>query len=214
VLFTFLPVLTAAMYVRVDRRPETQHLRSEVLMVQLLAFTGGSGISGFFAHTFFADSTAETIGWPEGNPFQHEVAFANLALGVLGLVAVHRDDGFRDATVVAVTVFALGATLTHVVDIIENVNFAPGNTIQNIANLVRPTLLVLTLRATRRVDARAAASAWHSTVGKAALWAMATAATGFGLGYSIGAAPLGAAIGAICALMIIRQVALAASARA
>ena len=32
-----------------------------------------------------------------GNPFQLEVGFANLAVGILGIVAMGRRDGFREA---------------------------------------------------------------------------------------------------------------------
>jgi Family of unknown function (DUF6790) len=36
---------------------------------------------------------AESIGWPAGNPFQLEVGVANLAVGILGIVAMGRRDG-------------------------------------------------------------------------------------------------------------------------
>ena len=131
---------------------------------------------------------------------------------MLGFVAVHRGDGFRKQR--SWRSPCSPSVLTHVVDLVENDNVAPGNTIQNIANLVRPALLFFTLRATRTVDARSVPSARHAAVSHAALWAMASAATGFGIGYGIGAPALGAAIGAIVALTITRQVALAASAKA
>ena len=37
--------------------------------------------------------------------------FANLALGILGIVAAGRRDGFREAKVLAATIFAVGATV-------------------------------------------------------------------------------------------------------
>lgn len=36
------------------------------------------------AAAFFADSIANSIGWPAENPFQTEVAGANLGTGLLG----------------------------------------------------------------------------------------------------------------------------------
>jgi hypothetical protein len=87
-------------------------------MLYVLAVrVSGSAIGGFFAHAFLADEVADSIGWPTGSPFQLEVAFANLALGILAVLAMNRRDGFRDATVIAVTVFAGGATITHFTDI-------------------------------------------------------------------------------------------------
>jgi len=44
--------------------------------------------------------------------------------------------------VIAVTVFGVGATIVHVSDIIQTGNLAPGNTIQNVGNLLKPALLI------------------------------------------------------------------------
>jgi hypothetical protein len=112
----------------------------------------GSRIGGFFGHFFISDSVAESIGWPTGNPFQLEVGVANLAVGILGGVAMGRRDGFREATVIAATVFGVGATVVHVMDVIESGNLAPGNTIQNVSNLLRPALLIAFLAASRRAE--------------------------------------------------------------
>jgi hypothetical protein len=97
---------------------------------------------------------AESIGWPTGNPFQLEVGFANLAVGILGIVAMGRRDGFREATVIAVAVFGVGATIVHARDIIETGNLAPGNTLQNVGNLLKPALLIGFLVASRRRSVR------------------------------------------------------------
>jgi len=85
-------------------------------------------------------------------PFQLEVGFANLAVGILGIVAMGLRDGFRQATVIAGTVFGGGATVVHVMDVIESGNLAPGNTIQNVSNLLRPALLIAFLAASRRAE--------------------------------------------------------------
>jgi len=63
-----------------------------------------------------------------------------------------RRDGFREATVIAATVFAVGATVVHGMDVIDSGNLAAGNTIQNISNLLRPALLIAFLAASRRAE--------------------------------------------------------------
>ena len=63
-----------------------------------------------------------------------------------------RRDGFREATVIAVTVFGVGATIVHVSDIIDTGNMAPGNTLQNVGNLLNPALLIGFLAASRRTE--------------------------------------------------------------
>ena len=150
-LFGVLPLVLAAMHVWLDERVGHRAQRLEVFMLYMLAIgVAGSGIGGFFAHAFLADEVADSIGWPAGSPFQLEVAFANLALGILGILAMNRRDGFRDATVIAVTIFAGGATITHVIDIVETGNLAAGNTVQNAANILRPAVLIWLLLAIRR----------------------------------------------------------------
>jgi hypothetical protein len=88
------------------------------------------GVQGFvFAsgHLFFADRVADSIGWPPGNPFQFEVGLANLALGVLGVFAPGQDRDWWLATVLAFSVFYLGAAAGHVKEAVTERNFAPGN---------------------------------------------------------------------------------------
>ena len=143
--------MLATGHVWLDERVGHRAQRLEVFMLYMLAVgVAGSGIGGFFAHAFLADEVADSIGWPAGSPFQLEVAFANLALGILGILAMNRRDGFRDATVIAVTIFAGGATITHVIDIVETGNLAAGNTVQNAANVLRPAVLIWLLLAIRR----------------------------------------------------------------
>ncbi len=56
-----------------------------------MGVSGFKGIfGGFVMHNFFADEMARSIGWPVGNPFQIEVAFFNLAVGILGALTFFR----------------------------------------------------------------------------------------------------------------------------
>jgi NAD(P)-dependent dehydrogenase (short-subunit alcohol dehydrogenase family) len=52
---------------------------------------GVGGVFGFVGHTVYADIAAASIGWPPGNPFQTEVAVANLAIGSLASSATGLD---------------------------------------------------------------------------------------------------------------------------
>jgi Family of unknown function (DUF6790) len=108
--FSILPVIVAAGHLGLDRSSRPRDRRLEIFLMYLFGVgVAGSGIGGFFGHFFITDSVAESIGWPTGNPFQLEVGIANLAVGILGIVAMGRRDGFREATVIAVTVFGVGA---------------------------------------------------------------------------------------------------------
>jgi hypothetical protein len=99
-----------------------------IYLLWLIAWgIGAVSILGFVAHAFAADHTAMYIGWLPGSPFQFEIAVANLAMGVLGLMCIWLEDQFWLATIVSMTVFSWGAAYGHIRDIMINHNYAPGN---------------------------------------------------------------------------------------
>jgi hypothetical protein len=125
-VYSILRLIIAIGQVGLDKSSRSRERKIETFLLYLFGIgVSGSGIGGFFGHFFISDSVAKSIGRPTGNPFQLEVGFANLGLGILGIVAMGRRDGFREATVIAVTVFGVGATMVHVSDIIETGNLAP-----------------------------------------------------------------------------------------
>ena len=192
-IFSILPLLVAGAQILLDKSTNTRERRLEVVLIYLFALgVAGSGIGGFISHFFISDLVAESIGWPTGNPFQLEIAFANLAVGILGLISAGRRDGFREATVIAVTIFGVGATIVHLMDIVETGNLAAGNTFQNFANLIRPALLITFLVASRRAERSPASETstvefdtWRGSRVQAAGWMTAIVATGFGIGFAL-----------------------------
>lgn len=188
--FSVLPVLLATLHVRSDAGAKGRLRVVEVYLIYLFMLgVAAGGLSGFFGHVFMPDTVAESIDWPKGSPFQQEMGFANLALGVLGLIAAGRRDGFREAVVIAIAVVGVGATVVHVVDMVREGNLAPGNSIQNIGNLLKPALLIPILLVSRRSESDEASDLsfdpWRKTVLATAGIATAIVGTGFGIGFSI-----------------------------
>lgn len=217
-IYSLLPLLMAVGHVALDKTSSSRERRLEIFLLYLFGVgVAGSGIGGFFGHFFLSETVAESIGWPTGNPFQYEVGFANLALGVLGIVAMGRRDGFREATVLAVTVLGLGATIVHVRDIIETGNLAPGNTIQNISNVARPALLIGFLAASRRAERplnseghTSAFDTWRGPRIMAAALTTVSVAAGFSVGFAIDQPEIGTLFGillgaGLAALVIARS---------
>ena len=87
---------------------------------------GITGIYAFIMHAFFPDFTASSIGW-SSSPFQFEVAMADLAFGVLGILAFNASYGFRLATVIGSTCFLWGDAVGHVYQMLMHHNFSVGN---------------------------------------------------------------------------------------
>ena len=202
-IFSVLPLIIAAADMALDKSGRSRERRLEIFLLNLFGVgVTGSGIGGFFGHFFISDPVAESIGWPTGSPFQLEVLFANLAVGILGVVAMGRRDGFREATVIAVTVLGVGATIIHAMDVIQTGNLAPGNTLQNVRNLLKPALLIGFLAAIRRAERSGASEArtpafraWRRPRGRAAGLMTVSVATGFGIGFGIGQPAIGSFLG-------------------
>ena len=89
--YSIIPLLLASAHLLLDRHARTPARRIELFTVYLLAISvGASGLGGAFGHLFLADVIAEGVGWPVDSPFQLEMGFANLALGILGIMAISR----------------------------------------------------------------------------------------------------------------------------
>lgn len=88
---------------------------------------GFSGIYEFIAHAFYPVMTAASIGWPT-SPFQFNVAVAQLALGLLGVISFRASYGFRLATAIAAVVMRWGDVLGQMSQMaIVNNNIEPSH---------------------------------------------------------------------------------------
>jgi len=108
-------------------RPVMQAFVIDRLLRYLFIFPLGlAGIWGFVGHVFFAERAAAAIGWAP-SPFQFEVGYANLGIGLASLYAAYTGFYARVAVAIAASCFLIGAGIGHVMDISEHGNLAPGN---------------------------------------------------------------------------------------
>ncbi len=88
IILFVLSFVVAGVHIYRDKQPRTGKRLAEILLLWFLVInTGLGGLYAFMGHTFAANEVAESIGWPTGNPFQTEVAVANLAIGTLGILS-------------------------------------------------------------------------------------------------------------------------------
>jgi hypothetical protein len=97
------------------------------LLYFLVIFIGVSGILGFVGHAFMPDRIARAIGWPAGSPFQFEIAVADLAFGVLGIMCLWMRGAFWTAAGVGSSIFFLGAAYGHAKYMLVYKDFATYN---------------------------------------------------------------------------------------
>lgn len=125
VLMVVLPLLHLALS-KVPRTPlRVVHI---LLLYALVLGVGVIGLPlGYVLHVFFADQTAQAIGWPTGSPFQFEVGVHDGAWGVLGFLCIWIGGYFWLATGLGWSLFMLGATYGHIRDTVVAGNYAPYN---------------------------------------------------------------------------------------
>jgi len=103
-------------------------------------------VSGFM-HTVFAKSTAESIGW-KTNGFQYEIGFVSWGLGLGGILAASRGWESWLVMTVAGSTFLVLAGVQHVVQMIREKNFKPGNSLVLLYDLGLPVSMIGLLIAT------------------------------------------------------------------
>lgn len=119
-------------------KPRSMNLIAEALLSYYMLFAIGiNNLVNFVFHVFFGELSAGFIGWAD-SPFQAEVGFASLGIGIVGVMAFRAGLPFRVAAYIPPAVFSLGAAWGHIYQMITAHNYSPGN-----VGLVLPTDIIL-----------------------------------------------------------------------
>jgi hypothetical protein len=113
------------------RTPAALRTRQRVVEVLLLYFLcvqwGFGAVLTALPHIITPDIVAGYIGWAPGSPFQLELGFASLGLGVLGVLCIWLRGTFWLAPAIGRSIFLYGAAWVHLRDIAAHGNLSPGN---------------------------------------------------------------------------------------
>jgi hypothetical protein len=147
IILFVLSFVVAGVHIYRDEQPRTGGRVAEILLIWLLVINiGFGGLYAFSGHLFAAEEVAASIGWPAGNPFQTEVAVANLAIGTLGILSYWIRGNFWIAAVIATSIWLLGAAAIHVSEMVSAGNYNPGNAgVVFYMDIIGPALLVILL---------------------------------------------------------------------
>jgi hypothetical protein len=146
-VFLVLALVVGAVRLYLDKQPRTKGRVAEIFLLSFLVITVGIGHVFFFvSHTVFAEATAASIGWPAGNPFQSEVAVANLAVGILGILCYWMRGNFWTATAIGFSVWWMGDAVVHIRSIVVAANYAPNNAgVTLYMDILLPVILIALL---------------------------------------------------------------------
>jgi hypothetical protein len=98
----------------------------------------GAGIS----HLLFSRRTSASIGFAPGG-FQLEVGFADLAMGIVALLAASYSKEYALAIILTSSIYRVGCGLGHVRSIVQERNFAINNTAILVVNFLVPAFLLV-----------------------------------------------------------------------
>ncbi len=116
-IIAILMVVLPLLHLAISKVPRTSKRVVHILLLYALVIP----------HVFFADQTAQSIGWPAGNPFQFEVGLHDGAWGVLGFLCIWIGGRFWLATGLGWSLFMLGAAYGHIREAVIEGNYAPYN---------------------------------------------------------------------------------------
>jgi hypothetical protein len=102
---------------------------------------GWAGVGAGISHLFFGEHISKTIGFAK-SPYELEVGFADLAMGVVALIAGSFSQDFSLAVILISSIFRVGCGIGHIRSMIQDRNFAPNNTAILFTNFVVPAFLL------------------------------------------------------------------------
>ena len=156
-ILSHLPIILfgAALLVagwRRDGRSAPRRLLDWLLLLSVGVETLWAGLF----HVFATQVAAASIGW-QVSPFQFEVGVADIAIGLVAIIAFWRSLAFKSAVVGYITLFYAGVAIGHVQQAIQAQNFAPNNfgvllVLTIVKAVILPLLLARVWREERGTD--------------------------------------------------------------
>jgi hypothetical protein len=103
---------------------------------------GWSMLGAGIAHLLFSRRTSASIGFTPGG-FQLEVGFADLAMGIVALLAASYSKEYSLAIILASSIYRVGCGIGHIRSIVRERNFAINNTAILVVNFLVPAFLLV-----------------------------------------------------------------------
>lgn len=125
---------------------------SYVLWGEVLFYAVGIGfIYTGLMHAYAQNIVAPSIGW-QPSPFEYELGWMEIPLGVVAMLSLWRGYEFRLAATIVFSVFVLAAAVQHIQQILCCQNYAPGNAgiFIWIGDIVLPIVLLLAAALSRK----------------------------------------------------------------
>lgn len=148
-------VVGALLHTFLDRTP-ARRTKRRVVELWLLWFVVGGGVWAIFGGVSHlgptSDEIARSIGYRQ-SMFQWEVGWADIAVGVLGVICVWKRDSWMTAAVVALAILYWGDAIGHIMEWVAHDNTAPSNVGAIPSDILQPLVAVILLLVYRALPA-------------------------------------------------------------
>lgn len=112
-------LVTAVIQLAIEGFPGDIADISRVLLLHQFAVTHGIlAVLGFYINVIIPDKTAAQLKWPSG-PFQVKYGFAQLGLGVMGVMSIWFTGNFWVGTLVTLYIYGLSGLWTHTQEVLK-----------------------------------------------------------------------------------------------
>jgi hypothetical protein len=110
-------LITSMVHLALQGFPDDHVVVLKTLLLGQFAVSHGIiAVLGFIINVLTPERTAAQLGWPSG-PFQVKYGFAQLGLGVIGVMAIWFQGNFWAATLVTLYIYGLSGLWTHTQEI-------------------------------------------------------------------------------------------------
>jgi hypothetical protein len=155
--FTLLTLVVGALiHTYRDQHPD-RLTRQRMIEIWLLWFVVGGGVWAIFGGLThigpWSAQIADSIGYRQSF-FQWEVGWADIAVGVLGVVCIWKRDSWMTAAVVALAILYWGDAIGHVMQWVAHANTASSNVGAIPSDILQPLVAIALLVAYRRTRPR------------------------------------------------------------
>lgn len=116
--------------------------KTDVLRNAIVYMIGWAGVGAGISHIFFGDKISKSIGF-EKDPYEIEVGFAGLSMGVVALLAPHFSTDYWLAIILVSSIYRIGCGFGHIKQIIQSKNYAVNNTVILLADFGVPIFLLV-----------------------------------------------------------------------
>jgi len=130
--FTWIMVILAVVVAYFSQEPLVPALLSWLLFF----LAGIVGLWAAMGHLLEPQKTAKSIGWTS-SPFQREMGFANLAIGVAGIMAPWQEMPFKLCLIIIFSILWWGCAYGHIKEMVNKKNHA----VFNVGPMIYTTIL-------------------------------------------------------------------------